>query len=821
MDLATCTNGDNSLGLEELLRKISGGNAVLFLGSGFSADARGVTEEEMPMAAPLANAIGELGEFDGDGDLRYAADRYLDNHDPRALMQLLRQKFTVKTIQQHHKDIAAAPWRRTYTTNYDLCFERSAADAGKAITTVDISDAPAQYAGMNDLCVHINGSLNSLNAESLNTSFKLSTASYLSPDSFLTSSWHFPFARDLEFCSAIVFVGYSMYDIEVQKILHENDHYRSKTYFITRPSAKERSNYILSKYGRVLPIATKGFGEALNSVAHSNSESPDTSVLASLWKYEATEQKQDVRDSDVDAFLMRGELDDSIIDSSLTQSSGSPILIARSELSYAREILNAGGNIVVTADFGNGKSVFIRQLRTVLTRESHLVYTADSKDAHQHDDLDKLIKSGQKAFLVIDSYEQNIDLVRHFAEQDPPAIRLILGARTNVHERCRTDLNQRGLKLSEIVVDDLENGEVDDFVEIVTNAGYWGEKAALSPAAKLDLVVHTHRKQLSLNLLGLLEAPQMVARVKGLLEELLANPRHKDTIFAIALLSTNDFPLTSSLIADVAMNNEIYTAELRGDEKFNQLFHIRGSRISAKSSLFALALISHQFPSTYIVDQLLKIVEMLGDTRAEVQERKDIQKSLLRFSIVERLLPERHRKQNLVRYYEQVKLKVSWLQKDPHFWLQYGMSQLTYKEYDKAQGFFKQAYAFAAQRHEYHTIQIDTQQARLYILRALEAPDSQTAQKHFTEANQLIRKLPTDAHTYRQVERYRAVFDQIYPKFSGSGKAYFEQACRAILGDVKAAIRDWEGTVARSRVPVRVKEMLEKILEEAKTRRKT
>lgn len=313
----------------------------------------------------------------------------------------------------------------------------------------------------------------------------------------------------------------------------------------------------------------------------------------------------------------------------------------------------------------------------------------------------------------------------------------------------------------------------------------------------------------------------MISRVKSLLETLLTNPKRKDTIFAIALLSTNDLPLTSSLIADVAMNNEILTADLRGDEKFNQLFQIKGSRIDAKSSLFALALISHQFPSTYIVDQLLKIVHMLGDTRSEVQERKDIQKSLLRFSIVERLLPERHRKQNLVRYYEQVKLRVSWLQTDPHFWLQYGMSQLTYKEYDKAQGFFKQAYAFAAQRHEYHTIQIDTQQARLYILRALEAPDPVSAQAHFTDANQLIRKLPSDAHTYRQVERYREVFDQIYPKFSGGGKAYFEQACRALLTDVSNAIRDWEGTIARSRVPVRVKGMLEKILDEAKAARKT
>jgi len=820
MDLGTVTNGNVSPELADLLRKISSGNAVLFLGSGFSADARGVGDEDMPLAAPLANSIGDLGNFDGEGDLRYAADRFLDNYDPRTLIQFLRQNFTVKSIQQHHKDIAAAHWRRIYTTNYDLCFERSAADSGRVVTTVDISDAPASYAGMSDLCVHINGSINSLSTDSINNSFKLSTASYLSPDSFLTSSWHFPFQRDLEFCSAIVFVGYSMYDIEIQKILHENEHYAQKTYFITRPSAKERSNYTLSKFGKILPISTKGLGYAIANSGAANDVSSTELMLASLWLYEPKEKTVDVRDSDVDSFLMRGEIEDYIIDSALAQNTGSPILINRSELLYAKEMLSAGANIVITADFGNGKSVFLRQLRSLLARESFSVFTADFKDSHQHDDLDQLIKSGKKSFLIIDSYEQNIELVRHFAEQNPSNVQLILGARTNIHERCRTDLTERGLTLSEVVIDDLESEEIDQFIDIVTNAGYWGEKAALAPATKRDLIVNTHKKQLSLNLLGLLESPQMISRVKNLLEPFLSNSRRKDTIFAIALLSTNDFPLTSSLISDIAMNNEIFTAELRADEKFNQLFHIKGSRVDAKSSLFALALISHQFPSTYIVDQLLKIVEMLGDTRSEVQERRDIQKSLLRFSIVERLLPERHRKQNLVRYYEQVKLKISWLQTDPHFWLQYGMSQLTYKEYDKAQGFFKQAYAFAAQRHDYHTIQIDTQQARLFILRALEAPDSASAQGYFTDANQLIRKLPSDAQTFRQVERYRDVFDQIYSKFSGGGKAYFEQACRGLLADVNNAIRDWEGTIARSRVPLRVKAMLEKILADAKAARK-
>lgn len=805
--------------LNDLLRRVAGRGAVLFLGSGFSADATGLNGEDMPIASVLADEIGKIGEFEAHKDLRYAADRYLDEKDPNLLIKLLRQTFTVKNVAPHHRDIANAPWRRVYTTNYDLCFERAALDQGKLITTVDVSAPPVAVASENNICVHLNGSLNNLSIESLNREFKLSTTSYLAPEAFTSSRWNYPFQRDLEFASAIVFVGYSMYDIEIQKILHQNDHYSKKTFFITRQSKDDRRNYTLSKYGKILPIETRGFGEALAAYAVNFEPEEPQLILASLWKYELGQEKIEARDSDVDAFLMRGEITDELIDSLGIDNKGAPILIPRADIIQASELLKAGSNIVITAEFGNGKSVFLRMLRSLLTHEAYSVYTADAKDFHQHEDLEKLIASEEKCFLMIDSYEQNLELIKHYAELAPVNIQLILGARVSTHERFRLQLSAFKLKVNELVIDELEPEEVDRFLSIIDNAGYWGDRAAMSPNAKRDFITYTHKRQLSLNLLGLLSAPQMVKRVKDLVEGLLASPQRRETVFAISLLSTIDLPLTSSLIAEIAMNNEIYSSDLRGDQNFNQIFNIRGSQITTKSSIFALSLISHQFSAPYIVDQLLKIVGMLGDTRGELKERKDIQKNLLRFSVIERLLPEKQRKSNLVRYYDQVKREVPWLQKDPHFWLQYGMTQLTYKDYDKAQTFFNQAYEFAALKHDYHTIPIDTQQARLYLLRSLEAQDSAAAYKYFMDAHQLIRQLPVDSHKYRQVDRYKDVYDQRYPKFSGRAKVYFEQACQLLIKEINEALKDWNGSLGRSYIPIKVRDMLENTLNEIKTGR--
>ncbi|WP_435868365.1 hypothetical protein, partial [Escherichia coli] len=73
--------------------------------------------------------------------------------------------------------------------------------------------------------------------EDLTSKIKLSDSSYLSPDSFVNSDWYYHFKKDLETASAIVFMGYSMYDMDVKKFLFENPELQEKTYFVVRDGA--------------------------------------------------------------------------------------------------------------------------------------------------------------------------------------------------------------------------------------------------------------------------------------------------------------------------------------------------------------------------------------------------------------------------------------------------------------------------------------------------------------------------------------------------------------------------------------------------------
>lgn len=773
---------------EGLLRRIGSGNALLFVGAGFSLGAKNVSGKESPDASNLANAIGALGGFEGDNDLKYAADRFIKTNDPVKLVNFLIEQFTLIDDDNLRGVISSAGWRRIYTTNYDLLVEKTAEKMGRLIKTVDITSPVSEYWHQNDICVHINGSIRIVSVDSLNSSFKLSNSSYLSADSFQSSDWRFPFKKDLEQAAAIVFVGYSLYDIEIQKLLFESPELREKTYFITKVDESERNKFTIGGYGNVLPIGMEAFAKLLDSSLAKYRHSSEEVSVRSFVLHAPSKSSWSARDKDVDKLLMYGDVPDEAFDAAATGSEGAPIVVMRELLSGARRLLNSRRNLIVVAEFGNGKSMFLRGLKSLLALEGAVVYTVEAESQENFADLELVAGSQDLAYLFIDNYEAHLDLVHAFGALAPSHVRLILSARTNVNERFRSKLAETGLDLAEIAVDQLSDADIESLIRIFDNAGLWGSQAHLSHQAKIKIIDSDNKRQLSLVLLSIIESPQMLARVEGLIKPLLDQKERRDTVFGIALLEILNAPLNSSLVSEVAMNDEIYSPSLRGDFCFQQLFRIRDGKVSAKSSLFAMSLIRNQFQPDYIVDRLLKIAEKF-DGREVMPEKSRIFKDLLRFSVVERILPDRTKKANLLRYYEELKRRVFWLERDPHFWLQYAMTQMQYADYPKAQKFLDQAYALARTRLNYHTVHIDTQQARMWLEQSADAEDLGVAYDFFEKANSILKGVPNDLHKFWQLRRYSAVFNRQYERFSKGQRAHFEQACKNCTADISRTIR--------------------------------
>ncbi|MGH8475113.1 MAG: SIR2 family protein [Methylococcales bacterium] len=395
----------------DLLIRIATGRAILFAGAGFSTGTKNEFGKEPPTARDLAKEICRLGAFDEDDDLRFAADYYITHKNKSNLVDLLKKMYTLTGISEFNSNICSINWKRFYTTNYDKSIEIASANTGKHVECIDLRHSIDQYYKRENLCIHLNGSIDCLSETTVETEFKLSTSSYISPDSFLNSRWHYHFKRDLERSSAIIFVGYSMYDIEIQKILFENSEFKEKTYFITRKHPDKKLKFTLSKFGRIVPIGVEGFANAIsNNKALFELDNSDRQ-LESLVGYDITANNEEIRDSNVESLLMYGNLNQSFIDNALTSGQRVPCLIIRTTLEKAVNFAKSNINTVIVSDFGNGKTIFIGELLPYLSVNSLHVYKVEDSDGDYIADVDALSKLNQHSVVVLDGYDRYLDLI--------------------------------------------------------------------------------------------------------------------------------------------------------------------------------------------------------------------------------------------------------------------------------------------------------------------------------------------------------------------------------------------------------------------------
>ena len=233
-----------------------------------------------------------------------------------------------------------------------------------------------------------------------------------------------------------------------------------------------------------------------------------------------------------------------------------------------------------------------------------------------------------------------------------------------------------------------------------------------------------------------------------------------------------DYPLQPSLISEISENNDIYKSELRDNPDFKQLFNIRSGKFTSRSSLTSIALIRNNFPAVYVVDEILAIVTKLNNNRHDRQQ-KDLLKSLLMFSSVERLFPEKQRINNLARYYEDLKRRVTWLKNDPHYWLQYAMALLAYDDFSKTQRMLNQAYEWAEKKPNYHTVHIDMQQCKLYLKMSLKETNNKDSFNLFKKGIEFINKVPNDIKKFRIIEQINNVFNAKYPLYTENNQIEF------------------------------------------------
>lgn len=821
MDLVLGTQGLKrvDVSLEIFLSRISTGKAVLFTGAGFSLNTKNLNGKEPPLAKELAREIAKLGEMEPSDNLMYVSDYYLSYKSKPSLLNLLKNNFVLNEVSEDHISICSIPWKRSYTTNYDNAIEISNRKNGRNIESLCVEDNPNDYIHIGDICLHINGKIENSTVEDLESNIKLSNSSYISADCFTSSNWFYHFKRDLESCTALVFVGYSLYDLDIQRFLFDNPSIKERTYFVTRKDATHEETYFLGKFGHVLAIGVDGFGNLTQENKSTILDQQYEDYTESLVKYENTFDDTNIRDAEVERFILHGDIKQSHIDKAISTTQSIPYFINRNYVQEVCDLINDGNNVILISELGNGKSIILKSVVANLTKNGVDTFILEDDGGDYLSDLDVLSKKSKRLVVAVDDYDKYINIIKHFDATKPANINLIVTSRTSEHERYRHEFSTFESKFLEVSIDILKENEVEFFISIIDNIGIWGDIASWSHEKKSNHLIRKHHSQLSLILLDLFNSPYIVDKVKQITNVLFSNLKYKDTAFGIALIETVGLKARSSLISELSLNNEIYDVKLTSNPSFRELFKIENNVASSKSSLFSLSLIKNYFSANYIVEQLLLIAKHLNSEGGRSYEENRVFKQLLKFSFIERLLPEQNRKNNLSKYYENLKISAPWLKTSPHFWVQFGMSRLPYKDFKKAQDYFDQAYSFAKTKNDYHTENIDTQQARLYILQCLDANDPVESVKYFQAADDLLSALNDDVYKFRQVINYKDVYINKFVKFSNKQKVDFEHSCKNFLSAVERASQAGKISINDERVISKVIESLDFIIKDIQVKR--
>ncbi|MDC5819458.1 SIR2 family protein [Vibrio europaeus] len=775
-DLDRTKLAQQQVDIEQLKRRIASGNAIVFTGAGFSMGTTNILDTTPPMAKELAKKLSQLAKLEEESDdLMLASEMALELAKHDDILDLLKDNYTLKKVSGIHETICSLPWKRFYTTNYDNSIELASLNISKRIESLSTSSNPIDFIKKPNVCIHVNGKIEGSVVNDLKSKIKLSDASYLSADSFVNSKWNYHFKRDLERASAIVFLGYSMYDIDVKKILFENPELAEKTYFVVRDGASFQETFMIKRFGHVLPIGVENFAELVENIQ--KVEDFDEFNPESLTKYELYDDSVDIRDADSEKFLLFGSYSPELIQSSLIDAKNIPFVAKRAYITDCLDHINDGKNLIIQGDLGNGKSIFLESLAFNLTVNGHNVYYLDNNDGDYVADIESIDALGTSSIVIVDDFSNFLPLLEYFQESKPENIQLVLSERNVSY---LSEVKGIDVDFLEINIDLLTDDEIEGVIEIIDNLGAWNEFSSLNDDKKIQKVKYKYNCQLSSLLLGLLDSPNIKQKIKKQTDVLYENESFKQTVFAICLSEVVNAEPTSSLISELIDNNEIYCTGLRSSKEFKTLFKIENNTIKSKSSLLALSLLNNTFSETYIMDNLLDVTKRLDSKKGQDSGFEKIMTSLLRFRFVEMILPQK--KSILNRYYERLKVECSWLMRSPHYWVQYAMCRLAYNDYKKAQDYLTTAYEQARSKNRiYYTDNIDTQQARLYLNQSVNVNDATQSYKFFEDAHKLLASLPNDGRKFRQAILYKDVYEKKYDLYTEKYKVAFEHATRKIL----------------------------------------
>lgn len=343
--------------LEEAIKCALNGEAVLFLGAGFSIGGES-RKGDLKVGADLSHAICQDLGIPESNNLSISSSRYLYDDDCKkglsAFIDFLQGELECISTSETQDIIVSLPWKRIYTTNYDNAVEVSSKKQEIERTTITIGNARyIQGRNLEQAIIHINGYINRLNEKTFFEEFKITDENY-NRDGLLQSSWRQLFEADLIREKAIIFVGYSLqYDQELVRCI-ANLNIKNKCLFIDVADIAGDNEFKIKQYGELYKIGADGFAKKINEIMSTYHPQRQIIELSGFEKRDILSYYCEEKCSSVDVvnLLIKGKLETKYIG-----QEGYCIRRQERAEKVAKELENKKV-VILQSKLGNGKSIF-------------------------------------------------------------------------------------------------------------------------------------------------------------------------------------------------------------------------------------------------------------------------------------------------------------------------------------------------------------------------------------------------------------------------------------------------------------------------------
>ncbi|MCS7466461.1 SIR2 family protein [Stieleria sp. ICT_E10.1] len=707
--------------LQSALEHAKAGNAVLFLGAGYSTEAKNRLGKQIPLARELRNAMAQLAECDSDLSLETIAEFFKETQSPDDYIQFFESRLRCTEVTDELLEIAKVPWLRVYTTNYDDVYEFSSRKVGIDVKTIRLSDSTEDANTQIQQIVHINGAIEGFSLSTIG-SLRLTHSSY-AVDSFLDSPWIEVFRSDLATARAIVFCGYSMVDIDIRKVVADNETMKEKLNIVVYPEESGPSIRTLERYGAVYPIGVEGLGNTLKATEWRARSSP--AVFGSFERQSSfSPGTGKLSDRDAFALFCYGKIDQSHIWRHQREVVDTPLLVRRSGLNQAIAALKEStSDVVVHGHLASGKSVLLNQIAATDFGPNWEVFRLKNERFRWREEVREICKSNGRTIVLIDNFPQHMEVVKEFALHRKPMLSLVLGARSNDFDVRIPGTEEYLRDYLEVDISLLTKEEADDLKSIFEHYGFHGRLASLRSGKALERLADETGLQMHSILLWIFNSEDVKARIDAEAGRVFENDAAKHVLITGLILSLINVNADGDLIFDFGPRLRT-KFNVEAKQLVSSFIDHASGEFNARSSVLARHILSEVLDPNELLESLKSIckksVERSKFGFASENFRR-IPRELCKFSNQISMFPAPETHGCIIEFFEFSK-SFDRLRTDIQFWLQYAIARTSMEHFGEAGQLFDTTYELVGrQSFHYDTRFIDNHYARFLILRAMRA----------------------------------------------------------------------------------------------------